>query len=83
METEAQKSNEMMKARNDHLDAMKSQTYQAIAENQSLKTKIEQLEANDLIRQQELIKQCQKTDKLEGTIKFLSDQVKREPVSKR
>lgn len=33
METEAQKSNEMMKARNDKLEAMQSQTDQTIAEN--------------------------------------------------
>ena len=39
LETEAQKSNEMMKARNEQLEAM-------TAENQSLKTRIEQLEAN-------------------------------------
>ena len=38
LETEAQKSNEMMKARNEQLEAM-------TAGNQSLKTRIEQLEA--------------------------------------
>ena len=75
METEAQKSNEMTKARNKQLEAMKSQTDQTTAENQSLKTRIAQLEANDHIRQQELIKQCQKIDKLEGVIKNLSDQL--------
>ena len=60
LETEAQKSNEMMKARNEQLEAMKSQTDQTTAENQSLKTRIEQMEANEHIRQQESIKQCQK-----------------------
>ena len=71
LETEAQKSNEMMKARNDQLEAMKSQIDKTIAENQSLKTGIEQLEANGLRRRQELIKQCQKTDKLERIIKYI------------
>ena len=33
------------------------------------------MEANDHIRQQELIKQCQNIDKLEGVIKNLSDQL--------
>ena len=61
-----------MKARNDQMEAIKSQTNQTIAENQSLKTRIEQLETNDHKRQQELIKQCQKIDKLEGIIKNLS-----------
>ena len=54
LENEAQKSNEMMKVRNYQLEAMKSQTDQPTAENQSLKTRVEQLEANDHIRQQEL-----------------------------
>ena len=44
METEAQKSNEMMKA--------------MTAENQSLKTRMEQMEAHEHIREQELINQC-------------------------
>ena len=93
METEAQKSNEMinkLQARNSQLEFLKSQIDQTekenqkiIAENQSLKTRIGQLEANDLIRQQELIKQCQKTDKLEGTIKYLTDERQGEPVLKR
>ena len=61
LETEAQKSNEMMKA--------------MTAENQSLKSRIEQLEANEHIRQQELIKQCQKTANLESVIKNLSDRL--------
>ena len=65
----------MMKVKNDQMEAMKSQTDQTIAENQSLKTRIEQLEANDHIRQQELIKQCQKIDKLEGVIENLSDEL--------
>ena len=68
LETEAQKSNEMMKARNDKLEAM-------TAENQSLKTRIGQLEGNEHIRQQGSMKQCQKIVKLEGVIKNLSDQV--------
>ena len=60
LETEAQKSNEMinkLKTRNDQPEAMKSHIDQTekenqkiIAENQSLKTRIGQLEANDLIR---------------------------------
>ena len=77
MESEGQKSNEMinkLKARKDQLEAIKSRIDQTIAENQSLKNIIGQLEANDLIRQQEL-KHCQKTDKLEGTIKYLTDEV--------
>ena len=59
LETEAQKSNEMMKA--------------MTAENQSLKTRIEQLEANEHKTKQELIKQYQKTANLESVIKNLSD----------
>ena len=67
--TEAQKSNKMMKDRNEQLQVM-------TAENPSLKTRMEQMEANEHIRQQELIKQCQKIAKLEGVIKNLSDQLK-------
>ena len=40
LETEAQKSNEMIKARNEQLEAM-------TAENQSLKTRMEQMEARN------------------------------------
>ena len=40
LKTEAQKSNEMMKARNEQLEAM-------TAENQSLKTRMEQMEARN------------------------------------
>ena len=49
-----------MKAINDQLEAMKSQVDQTTAENQSLKSRMKQLEANDHIRQQELIKQIDK-----------------------
>ena len=66
LETEAQKSNEIMKSINEQLEAM-------TAENQSLNARIEQMEANEHIKQQELIKQCQKIAKLEGIIKNLSD----------
>ena len=54
---------------------MKSQIDQTIAKNPSLKMRFGQLEANDLIREQELIKQCQKTDKLEGTIKYIRNKM--------
>ena len=61
METEAQKSNETTKA--------------MTAENQFLKTRLEQLETNEHKLQQESIKQCQKIAKLEGVIRNLSDQL--------
>ena len=72
LETEVQKSNEMiskLKTRNHQLEEVmkcqieqtKKENQKIIAKNQSLKTRIGQLEANDLIRQQELIKQSKKT----------------------
>ena len=71
-----------MKTRNDLLESMESRTDQSkkdnqeiIAENQSLKARIGQVEANDLTKQQELIKQSQKTDKIEGNMKYLTDKI--------
>ena len=79
LETEAHKSNEMLKklkSRNDQLkvlkcqiDKTKKENQKIIAENQFLKTTIGEFEVNDLIRHQELIKQCQKIDKLEGSLR--------------
>uniref|UniRef100_A0A5F8GYP9 L1 transposable element RRM domain-containing protein n=1 Tax=Monodelphis domestica TaxID=13616 RepID=A0A5F8GYP9_MONDO len=54
---------------------MKSRIEQTEKENQSLKTRIRQLEANDLTKQQELIKQSQKTDKIEENIKYLTEKM--------
>ena len=53
----------------------KKENQNFISKNQSLKTRIGQLKASDLIRQQELIKQSQKTDKIKGNIKYLTDQI--------
>ena len=46
-----------------------------MVENQSLKTISGQVEANGLTRQQKLIKQSQKTDKIEGNMTFLTDKI--------
>ena len=83
MKTEVQKSSKMineLKTRNEHLEAMKSQIDQTkkenqkiIAKNQSLKTRIGQIEANNLTRQQELIKQSQKNDKIEENKKYFTE----------
>uniref|UniRef100_A0A5F8HBH5 L1 transposable element RRM domain-containing protein n=1 Tax=Monodelphis domestica TaxID=13616 RepID=A0A5F8HBH5_MONDO len=58
-----------------HLEASKSRTDQTEKENQSLKVRIRQLEDNDLAKEQELIKQRQKTKELEHNIKYLTDKV--------
>uniref|UniRef100_A0A5F8GMC2 L1 transposable element RRM domain-containing protein n=1 Tax=Monodelphis domestica TaxID=13616 RepID=A0A5F8GMC2_MONDO len=44
-------------------------------ENQALKARIRQLEDNDRVKEQELIKQSQNTKKLEENIKYLTDKV--------
>uniref|UniRef100_K7E591 L1 transposable element RRM domain-containing protein n=1 Tax=Monodelphis domestica TaxID=13616 RepID=K7E591_MONDO len=44
-------------------------------ENQALKARIRQLEDNDHVKEQELIKQSQNTKKLEENIKYLTDKV--------
>ena len=53
----------------------KKQNQKTIAKNQLLKTRNGQVEANDLTRQQELIKQSQKIDKIEGNMKHLTDKI--------
>ena len=60
------------KTMKNRLDQIEKENQKLIAENQSLKTRRGQIEANDLTRQQELIKQNQKNDKIEGTIKYLT-----------
>ena len=56
-------------------DQTKKENQNIIAEKQSLKTRIGQVEINDVTRQQELIKQSQKTDKIEGNMKYLTNQI--------
>ena len=46
-----------------HQKTLKNRTDQITKENQSLKTRIGQIEANDFTRQQELIKQSQNDKK--------------------
>uniref|UniRef100_A0A5F8G9K0 L1 transposable element RRM domain-containing protein n=1 Tax=Monodelphis domestica TaxID=13616 RepID=A0A5F8G9K0_MONDO len=57
------------------LEASKNRSDQTEKENQSLKVRIRQLEDNDLAKEQELIKQSQKTKELEDNIQYLTDKV--------
>uniref|UniRef100_A0A5F8G3C7 L1 transposable element RRM domain-containing protein n=1 Tax=Monodelphis domestica TaxID=13616 RepID=A0A5F8G3C7_MONDO len=54
---------------------LQKQFDQTEKENQTLKVRIRQLEDNDLAKEQELIKQSQKTKQLEENIKYLTDKV--------
>ena len=65
----------MLEAIKSRIDQTKKEHREIIIENQSLKTRIGQVEVNDLTKQQELIKQSQKTDKIEGNMKYLTDQI--------
>ena len=68
---DAKKSNEMiskLKTKIKQQETIKNRIDQVEKENQSLKMRIGQIEANDLTRQQELIKQSQKNDKIEGNM---------------
>uniref|UniRef100_F7EK59 L1 transposable element RRM domain-containing protein n=1 Tax=Monodelphis domestica TaxID=13616 RepID=F7EK59_MONDO len=57
------------------LEASNSRAHKTEKQNQSLKTRIKQLEDNDLTKQQELIKQSKKINELEENIKYLTDKV--------
>ena len=55
---------------------IKKENQKIIAENQSLKTRTRQIEANDITRQQELMKQSQKNDKIEGNMKYFTERIR-------
>uniref|UniRef100_A0A5F8G6M0 L1 transposable element RRM domain-containing protein n=1 Tax=Monodelphis domestica TaxID=13616 RepID=A0A5F8G6M0_MONDO len=63
---------EIMQKKFTHLQNQFNQTEK---ENQALKVRISQLEDNDHVKEQELIKQSQKTKKLEENIKYLTNKV--------
>uniref|UniRef100_A0A5F8GUQ8 L1 transposable element RRM domain-containing protein n=1 Tax=Monodelphis domestica TaxID=13616 RepID=A0A5F8GUQ8_MONDO len=63
---------EIMQKKFTHLQ---NQFYQSEKENQALKARIRQLEDNDRVKEQELIKQSQNTKKLEENIKYLTNKV--------
>uniref|UniRef100_K7DZL3 L1 transposable element RRM domain-containing protein n=1 Tax=Monodelphis domestica TaxID=13616 RepID=K7DZL3_MONDO len=63
---------EIMQKKFTHLQNQYDETEK---ENQALKARIRQLEDNDRVKEQELIKQSQNTKKLEENIKYLTDKV--------
>ena len=54
---------------------MKTRIDQIEKENQSLKIRIGQIEAADLTRHQELIKQSKRNDKIEGNWKYVTERI--------
>ena len=71
MAKEVQKANEeknVLKSRTDHI---KKEVQKFTEENSAFRIRMKQVEANDFMRHQEAIKQNQKNEKIEDTVKYL------------
>ena len=71
MTKEVQKANKEKNALKSRIGQMEKEVQNLTEENNSLKISMEHIEANDFIKNQEIIKQNHKNQKIEDNVKYL------------